>query len=379
MKLQHSPSTADPAAVAAATPDQAVGLSGCDGSGEASSGDVRAALGEVIRRHDELVRRTAELEAQLVRLRNGLSHAVSRAARAESYLQPFLRSRVYRTAWGLGLVARPEWVDRFADPRPAFPSPPPAPQPVAAELAAVSAELAGLHGRIGGEVPGSADAETEMDAFLGHLVRKGFRPRAILDVGSAKGYWSERTQWLYFPDADYYMIDPLDESQGHLRELAGRSPQFRPLQLAIGSGPGELDINVAPDGDGSSILAASVAGASGSRRVVPVETLDRLLEDGRIAAADLVKIDVQGFEIEVLRGATKLFGRTDVFVVEVNLFRFMPGCPLAHEVVGFMAERGYRLYDLAGTLRRPYEGDLGQVDLVFVRNDSSLVASDRWK
>jgi FkbM family methyltransferase len=369
MNLQHNPSIADPA-----------GPPTSDGSAASSPGEVRLALADVLRRHDDLVRRTAELEAQFIHLRKGLRRAVNRAARAESYLQPFLRSRLYRTVWGLGLAARPGWVDRFEGPRPAFPSPPPAPSPFSAELAAVAAEIASLHGRIGNDPSDLAlGPDTEMDVFLRHLVHKGFRPRAILDVGSAKGYWSERAHWLYFPDADYYMIDPLDESQRHLQELAGRSPQFRPLQLAIGSEPGQLDINVAPDGDGSSLLAASNPTASRTTRTVPVETLDRLLLDGRIAPAELVKIDVQGFELEVLRGATKLFGHAEIFIVEVNLFRFMPGCPLAHEVVAFMADRGYRLYDLAGTLRRPYDGDLGQADLVFVADHSPLVASTRWK
>jgi FkbM family methyltransferase len=344
----------------------------------------------------DLTRLARDTETRLVTARRRLTEAARRATRAESHLDPFLRSRIYQTLWAVGAVRKPGWVDEYLAPSSAtradlsFPPPPPGGgdglAATSAALERLSADTADrLRAAIEGRQPPSGGVgaalpskPTEMDLALRHLVvDKGFRPRAILDVGSAKGYWSERAHWLYFPDADYYMIDPLDESQGHLQELAGRSPQFRPLQLAIGGEPGQLDINVAPDGDGSSLLAASNPAAN--IRAVPVETLDRLLDDGRIVAADLVKIDVQGFEIEVLRGATKLFGQTDIFIIEVNLFRFMPGCPLAHEVVAFMADRGYLLYDLAGTLRRPYQGDMGQMDLVFVRNDSPLVASNRWK
>ena len=83
-------------------------------------------------------------------------------------------------------------------------------------------------------------------------------------------------------------------------------------------------------------------------------------------------------ELEVLQGACRSFGKTDVFIVEVNLFTFMPECPRVHEIIGFFADRDYYLFDLAGSLRRPYEDDLGQLDLVMVRKGSPLIASNRW-
>ena len=62
----------------------------------------------------------------------------------------------------------------------------------------------------------------------------------------------------------------------------------------------------------------------------------------------------------------------------MNLFVFMPGCPRVHEIIQFMADRGYYLFDLAGSLRRPFEDDLGQLDLVMVSARSPLIASSRW-
>jgi hypothetical protein len=109
-----------------------------------------------------------------------------------------------------------------------------------------------------------------------------------------------------------------------------------------------------------------------------VTTVDRLLGEGRIELPDLVKIDVQGMELQVLHGSSRLFDHTEVFVIEVNLFVFMPGCPRVHEIVQFMADRGYYLFDLAGSLRRPFENDLGQLDLVMVSGKSPLIASSRW-
>jgi hypothetical protein len=55
---------------------------------------------------------------------------------------------------------------------------------------------------------------------------------------------------------------------------------------------------------------------------------------------DLVKLDIQGFELKALMGATSTFSRTEMFIMEVSLFEFFNGQPLAREVIAFMAERG---------------------------------------
>jgi hypothetical protein len=64
--------------------------------------------------------------------------------------------------------------------------------------------------------------------------------------------------------------------------------------------------------------------------------------------------------------------------MEVNLIGIHEGAPLFHEVVAFMAEQGFRVYDIISFFRRPYDGALWQVDVVFVKSTSSLVASRRW-
>jgi len=218
--------------------------------------------------------------------------------------------------------------------------------------------------------------QDEMDKALDHLLAKGFAPEVVLDIGAAKGYWSLRaaSRWK---QARFQMIDPLVESEPSLQEICRKHGRFDYLLLAVGNQTGTVTLNVTPDYDGSSAL--DYPGADPSRqRQIPLDTIDNLLSAGKLKPPQLVKIDVQGFEMQVLEGGSALFSSAEVFIIETNLYRFMPKCPLLHEVVAYMAERGYRVFDFAGSLRRPYQDDLAQVDVVFVSDKSPLVASNQW-
>ena len=71
----------------------------------------------------------------------------------------------------------------------------------------------------------------------------------------------------------------------------------------------------------------------------------------------------------MLAGAPATLQRTEMVIAEVSLFRFFAGGPLLHDVVAFMRCNGFVIYDIAGHLRRPLDGALAQLDLVFVRED----------
>ncbi|MBK8551293.1 MAG: FkbM family methyltransferase [Ignavibacteria bacterium] len=89
------------------------------------------------------------------------------------------------------------------------------------------------------------------------------------------------------------------------------------------------------------------------QRIIPIITIDSLIENGDIEIPELVKMDIQGFELEALKGATKLFGKSELFILETSMFEFAPGTPILSDVVMFMAEKGYEIYDFQDFLRRP--------------------------
>ena len=82
----------------------------------------------------------------------------------------------------------------------------------------------------------------------------------------------------------------------------------------------------------------------------------------------------RGVEFEVLAGATGLLDQIDVVIIEASIHEFRPGAPEFHDSVIRMAELGYRGFEILERHYRSADGAPAQVDLAFVRNDSTLRA-----
>jgi FkbM family methyltransferase len=213
--------------------------------------------------------------------------------------------------------------------------------------------------------------------FLEDIARRGLPVRSILDVGANQGEWS-RVAAAVFPAADFILVEPQLEMREHLQRFCREFSKARLVEAGAGATEGELTLTIWEDFQGSSFLPEenTAVTAGKQRRKVKIVTLDSLYAG--FEPPDLAKLDIQGFELEALKGAATLFGRTELFILEVSLFEFTPNWPLFSEVVGFMAQRGYEVYDLPGFARRPFDGALGQVDVAFARRDGFLRASKEW-
>ena len=110
-----------------------------------------------------------------------------------------------------------------------------------------------------------------------------------------------------------------------------------------------------------------------------MRTLDQVVEGTQFAAPDFLKLDVQGFELAVLRGGLRALQSAEAALLEVNLMETYKGAPLLNETVTFMEDHGMLAYDFCTFYRRPLDNALWQVDMVFVRKDSPLRASQRWE
>jgi FkbM family methyltransferase len=216
------------------------------------------------------------------------------------------------------------------------------------------------------------------DLFLHDLKARGFYPKSVLDVGANCGEWTRMARNV-FPDAEFLLIEPQTAMRSYLEPLCREFENVDCVEAGAAAQNGEMVLSVWGElGNGSSFLPDPES-ECGTKQLVPVRTIDSILEERQSAAPDLVKMDVQGFEIEALKGATSLLGWTEVFILEAGLFVFMPRQPLLREVIDFMASEGYEVYDFPGYIRRPLDGALGTVDVAFVRVDGPFWQSTLWE
>jgi FkbM family methyltransferase len=208
---------------------------------------------------------------------------------------------------------------------------------------------------------------------LRHLKRQGFEPRTVFDIGVADG-----TPDLYaaFPTAQYYLFEPVIEAMPHMQRI-GRRLNARIFNIALGAEETEMVISVRPHDIGGSSLFEEVGSIADVRCYpVPVWRFDQVIT--QFARPALCKIDVQGAEYDVLRGMGERIHEIDVIIVESSVIATIKHGPEISDIVGFLKQKGFALYDVLGHTRRPLDKAMAQLDLVFVKADSPFRADRRW-
>jgi hypothetical protein len=110
-------------------------------------------------------------------------------------------------------------------------------------------------------------------------------------------------------------------------------------------------------------------GTEPERRTVAVVTLDELVAERGRAGPYVVKVDVEGAELEVLGGAQRVLREAELVLLEVSLFQLVPEAPQLHDVVSWMREHGFVVAALYNGHNRPLDGQLAQIDIAFVQAD----------
>jgi FkbM family methyltransferase len=177
--------------------------------------------------------------------------------------------------------------------------------------------------------------------FTKWVVNRGLltEPFVLIDVGVQAG---EHIRWR--PLDDYLIVhgfDPIEEAVQELVEAnKGRSNRYYHY-MAVGNADGEQKFYFNPVNPTGSSMFEQGTGRFGieateEHRIVPIRRLDSLLAEGVIPMADYIKIDVEGFEKDVLLGARDLLGTGVLGLQTETNFGVSPSYPKSH--FGTLAE-----------------------------------------
>jgi FkbM family methyltransferase len=199
--------------------------------------------------------------------------------------------------------------------------------------------------------------------------------RSVIDVGANRGQFA-LFALRRFPEASLTCFEPLPAAHSKLHAVVGHDAKVSSHQCAVGAKGGSLSLNVTRSDDSSSLLKPTALQLRTFRDTdtvsstqVDVVSLDDVIDLGGLAEPFLLKIDVQGYELEVLRGAEQLLQKDGDVLVEASFAEFYEGQALIDEVVVEMYTSGYRLRGIF-SIAKSSDGTPLQGDLLFSRGSA---------
>lgn len=209
---------------------------------------------------------------------------------------------------------------------------------------------------------------------FGNLKALGYSPQKVLDIGAYEGVWTTEFKQI-FPDAQVLMLEGQTAREAKLQQVANQLSHTSYKIELLGSEQKEVEFNVY-DTASSVLKENNETPAVTEKRTLAL--LDNVVKGNGFESPDFIKIDTQGYELEILKGGSNTLKSAQFVLLEVSLLNIYVDCPLVHETIAFMKQQGFVLYDICSLLRRPYDKALNQCDFLFIKEDAALRSSTRW-
>lgn len=193
----------------------------------------------------------------------------------------------------------------------------------------------------------------------------------ILDVGANKGQFAVFAR-SRFPRARILCFEPLSKPSKILASVFAGDTQVRTIQAAIAPKSERRQINVTEHDDSSSLLEVGELQmkAFGTRQIgteeIQCDPLSTFIGESDLGKSNLLKIDVQGYELEVLKACEPYLDRFDTVYCETSYVPLYKSQACAGEVITELQRHGLRLagvYNQTGLS----DGRALQADMIFVR------------
>jgi FkbM family methyltransferase len=194
----------------------------------------------------------------------------------------------------------------------------------------------------------------------------------LLDVGANTGQFASDCRAAGYKGR-IISFEPSTAAHSGLLQSAAPDPLWTVAdRTALGAITGEAEINIAANSVSSSILpmldthlSAAPASRYLRKEIVPLRRLDDVLSPTDRTCRIYLKLDVQGYESEVLAGATGILPQVRAIQLEMSLLPLYEGETLMLDMCAKMAANGFELWSLEPGFRDPVTGRLLQADGIF--------------
>ncbi len=221
-----------------------------------------------------------------------------------------------------------------------------------------------------------AEARRKLEAWRrSWLALRNLGPiRTVLDVGANEGQFSTMIRGV-FPDAAIYAFEPLADCQDALRRCLAEAPGSRIFPVALGAAPQRVPFRRTSFSPCSSFLRPTdrLRGEVDNLKEealveVPIARLDDILALHPPVGPLLLKLDVQGYERQVLEGAPRTLADVAILVLEVAFVPLYEQQPLFDDMFLWLRDRGFRYRGNIEQSASRVDGLVTEADALFVRD-----------
>lgn len=219
---------------------------------------------------------------------------------------------------------------------------------------------------------GDFDKEALLNNFYLSLRSQGFNANVIYDVGANKGLWTSKCL-EFFPYSNYYLFEPQINLANEIKSKYSNNNNIQVFPFGVGNKNEELLFTIADRDDSCSFtIEESKAKELGFKQIKSkIICLDSFISENNLKNPDLLKIDAEGFDLEVLEGAVSTIqNHVEVILIEVGIMN-MHIKNDALTVMNKMNDLGFKLFEITD-LNRPFNNTLWLSEFVFIRRKGKL-------
>jgi FkbM family methyltransferase len=200
--------------------------------------------------------------------------------------------------------------------------------------------------------------------------------RTVIDVGANVGQYGQSIRASGFR-GPMLSFEPQLDAFTTLQATAATDPTWSVFKSAVGDHNGEIELNIAGNSLSSSVLPMeSMHSTNAPESVyvrtekVPIRRLDDVLTEQNTVGPYHLKLDVQGFEGAVLRGATAALQQANALEIEMSFVPLYEGQTGFDDLYAQLRDVGFAFFDVVPGFRAK-DGRLLQIDGLFVRENAA--------